>query len=151
MAELELTINNRNSTIDVEGNKPLLWFLRDELGLTGTKYGCGLAQCGACTVHLDGMAVRSCSLPVSSIGEREVTTIEGLAQDVDHPILKAWKEMNVPQCGYCQTRQIMNAMAFLRENKHPTDEEIDLAINGYICRCGSYYGIKKVIKNAKKN
>lgn len=151
MAEIKLTINNKNYNIDVEGNKPLLWILRDELGLTGTKYGCGIAQCGACTVHVDGKAVRSCSLPVSSIGKLEVTTIEGVTQDEDHPILKAWKEINVPQCGYCQTGQIMNAMAFLKDNKHPTHEEIDLAMNGNICRCGTYYRIKMAIKKAINN
>jgi isoquinoline 1-oxidoreductase alpha subunit len=151
MAELELTVNNKNYTIDVAGNKPLLWVLRDELGLTGTKYGCGIAQCGACTVHLDGKAVRSCLLPISSVGKREVTTIEGIAQDEDHPILKAWKEINVPQCGYCLTGQIMNTIAFLQENKHPTDEEIDLAMNGNICRCGTYYRIKKAFKKVINN
>ena len=146
MAEVELTVNNKNYTIDVEGNKPLLWVLRDELDLTGTKYGCGIAQCGACTVHLDGKAVRSCLLPISSVGQRKVTTIEGIAQVEDHPILKAWKEINVSQCGYCQAGQIMNVMAFLQENKHLTDEEIDFAMNGNICRCGTYYRIRKAIK-----
>lgn len=147
MAEIRLTINDKRHTVDVDGKKPLLWVLREELGLTGTKYGCGIAQCGACTVHLDGKAVRSCLLSVSAVGKNEITTIEGVAQDEDHPILKAWKEINVPQCGYCQTGQIMSAIAFLKENNHPTDEEIDKAMSGNICRCGTYYRIRKAIKS----
>jgi aerobic-type carbon monoxide dehydrogenase small subunit (CoxS/CutS family) len=133
--------------VDVDVDKPLLWILRDELGLTGTKYGCGIGQCGACTVHLNGTPVRSCGITVSTVGDGKITTIEKVAEDKNHPVLKAWEEINVPQCGYCQTGQIMSAIALLKINEHPTDVDIDNAMNGNICRCGTYYRIRKAIKS----
>ena len=143
-----IRINGEPYDIEVEKNKPLLWVLRDELGLTGTKYGCGIGQCGACTVHLNGTAVRSCGITISTVGDSDITTIEGLNQD--HPVLQAWEEVNVPQCGYCQTGQIMAAYALLKNNPNPSDEEINLAMNGNICRCGTYYRIRKAIKSMKQ-
>ncbi len=143
-----IRINGNTYDVESEGNKPLLWVLRDELGLTGTKYGCGIGQCGACTVHLDGTAVRSCSLTISVVGDSNITTIEGLNKD--HPILSTWEEVNVPQCGYCQTGQIMAAYALLKNNPNPSDEEINMAMNGNICRCGTYYRIRKAIKSMKQ-
>jgi aerobic-type carbon monoxide dehydrogenase small subunit (CoxS/CutS family) len=125
-----------------------LWVLRDHLNLVGTKYGCGIAQCGACTVHLNETAVRSCQLPISSVGSNKITTIEGLSDQGDHPVQKAWLEHDVPQCGYCQAGQIMNAAALLESNPNPTDDEIDTAMNGNICRCGTYTRIKAAIKTA---
>ena len=148
MANFNLNINGKQRQVEADPSTPLLWVLRDHLHLVGTKYGCGIAQCGACTVHLDGMAVRSCQLPVSAIGEQPVTTIEGLSEHGDHPVQKAWLEIDVPQCGYCQAGQIMTAAAFLKTHPDPTDEEIDAAMHGNICRCGTYTRIKKAVKTA---
>ena len=127
---------------------PLLWAIRDLVGLTGTKYGCGVGQCGACTVHLDGVAIRSCSTPVTAGVGKEITTIEGLAENGDHPVQQAWMDTDVPQCGYCQTGQIMNAASLLKTNPDPTDEEISIAMDGNICRCGTYNRIKEAVKLA---
>ncbi len=148
MASFNLNINGKQRQVEVDPSTPLLWVLRDHLHLVGAKYGCGIAQCGACTVHLDGMAVRSCQLPVSAVGEQPVTTIEGLSENGDHPVQKAWLEIDVPQCGYCQAGQIMTAAAFLQTHPNPSDEEIDAAMHGNICRCGTYTRIKKAIKTA---
>lgn len=150
MASYSLTINGEKKTIDVDPTTPLLWVLRDHLNMVGTKFGCGIAQCGACTVHLGGNAVRSCSIPVSAISGQEVTTIEGLSKNADHPVQKAWLEIDVPQCGYCQAGQIMSAAALLDRNPKPTDEEIESAMSGNICRCGTYVRIKEAIKTAIK-
>lgn len=147
-----LLINNQQYTVDEEPDTPLLWVLRDSLKLTGTKYGCGIAQCGACTVHLDGVAVRSCSVPVSSITTQHITTIEGLSSDDDlHPLQEAWVAEDVPQCGYCQTGQIMTAAALLSKKKRPNDREIEAAMQGNICRCGTYSRIQKAIKRVSEN
>ncbi|MDF2177258.1 (2Fe-2S)-binding protein [Aliiglaciecola sp. CAU 1673] len=145
-------LNDKNVEVDVQPDMPLLWVLRDLMGLTGTKYGCGMAQCGACTVHLDGTAVRSCTLPVSAVQGKSVTTIEGLSDDGDHPLQIAWAEHKVPQCGYCQCGQIMSAAALLSSNPKPDDTAIDNAMQGNICRCGTYPRIKAAIKSvaAKK-
>jgi len=148
MASYSLKINGKVHEVEVDASTPLLWVLRDSLGLVGTKYGCGIAQCGACTVHLGDDAVRSCSLPVSSVGDQEVTTIEGLSENGDHPVQKAWLEVDVPQCGYCQAGQIMSASALLKQNPNPSDEQINTAMNGNICRCGTYVRIHKAIKIA---
>ena len=148
MALFTLTVNARVCKADVEGDTPLLWVLRDHLGLVGTKYGCGIAQCGACTVHLDGKAVRSCVLPISAVGEAKVLTIEGLSVEGDHPVQKAWDEVDVAQCGYCQAGQIMTAASFLSEKPNPSDEEIVVAMSGNICRCGTYHRIKEAVKLA---
>ena len=148
MAQINLTINGTKQTLDIDPNTPILWALRDHLDLVGTKYGCGIAQCGACTVIMDGNAVRSCSVPVSAAEGAEITTIEGLSEDGDHPVQKAWMEHDVPQCGYCQAGQIMSAGALLEKNSNPSDEDIDTAMNGNICRCGTYVRIKKAIKTA---
>jgi len=145
---ITLNINNKNYTVDVDPETPLLWVLRDTLGLVGTKYGCGIAQCGACTVHLNGQAVRSCVTRVSSAAGRKVVTIEGLSEKNDHPLQKAWLELDVPQCGYCQGGQIMSAAVLLRENKNPTEKDIDNAMIGNICRCGTYLRIRKAIQLA---
>ena len=145
---ITLNINNKNYTVDVDPETPLLWVLRDTLGLVGTKYGCGIAQCGACTVHLNGQAVRSCVTRVSSAAGRKVVTIEGLSEKNDHPLQKAWLELDVPQCGYCQGGQIMSAAVLLRENKNPTEKDIDNAMVGNICRCGTYLRIRKAIQLA---
>ena len=150
MASLKLNINGEKKQVDVDPNTPLLWVLRDNLNLVGTKYGCGLSQCGACTVHLNGAAVRSCVLPVSAVINQPITTIEGLSENGDHPVQKAWLEEDVSQCGYCQPGQIMSAVALLKNNSNPTDEEIDLAMSGNICRCATYVRIKKAIKTASK-
>lgn len=144
MASYTLTINNQSFTVDASPDTPLLWVLRDELELKGTKFGCGKAQCGACTVHLNGTAVRSCSLPVSAV-KGKITTIEGLSPDGSHPLQKAWVELDVPQCGYCQAGQIMSASALLAKKPKPTDTDIDTAMSGNICRCGTYSRIKKAI------
>lgn len=148
MAVINLKINGKTQQVDADPATPMLWVLRDHLKLVGTKYGCGIAQCGACTIHLNGTAVRSCQLPVSAVGEQEVTTIEGLSEKGDHPVQKAWLEHDVPQCGYCQTGQIMTAAALLEKTPNPTDEEIESAMNGNICRCGTYLRIKAAVKTA---
>ena len=145
---IKLTINKKLYEVDVDPATPLLWVLRDTLGLLGTKYGCGMAQCGACTVHLNGNAMRSCVLPVSSVGTQEVTTIEGLSEKGDHPVQQAWADIDVAQCGYCQTGQIMSAAALLKKNSNPSEEEIINAMQGNICRCGTYLRIRKAVKKA---
>jgi len=150
MAVFNLTINNEDYKVDVDPQMPLLWVIRDFAGLTGTKYGCGIAQCGACTVHLDGNAVRSCSIPVSSVAGQKVVTIEGLSKNGDHPLQLAWEEADVPQCGYCQAGQIMSAAALLKDKPQPTDQDIDNLMSGNICRCGTYNRIKKAIHLAAK-
>jgi len=151
MASYALNINGKTYNVDVDSDMPILWVIRDTLGLVGTKYGCGIAQCGACTIHLDGNAARSCSIPVSKIGEKQITTIEGLSEDGTHPVQEAWVEHDVPQCGYCQAGQIMSASALLKENKSPSDTEISQAMSGNICRCGTYLRIRKAVKTASKN
>lgn len=148
MATFNLNINGKTHLVVVDPNTPMLWVLRDHIKLVGTKYGCGIAQCGACTVHLGDNAVRSCQLPVSAVGEQKITTIEGLSEHGDHPVQKAWLEIDVPQCGYCQAGQIMSASALLKRNPNPSDEEIESSMNGNICRCGTYTRIKKAIKTA---
>ncbi|MCW3081789.1 MAG: iorA1 [Segetibacter sp.] len=148
MAIFKLHINGTEHQVDVAEDTPLLWVLRDHLGLVGTKYGCGIAQCGACTVHFNGVATRSCVLPVSSVGSTKVTTIEGLSPSGDHPLQSAWNEVDVPQCGYCQAGQIMTAAALLKQTPHPTTEEIEGAMNGNICRCGAYHRIREAVKLA---
>lgn len=148
MAEFNVTINGKNHKVDVDPDTPLLWVLRDHLKMVGTKYGCGITQCGACTVHFNGSAVRSCRLPISSAADNEITTIEGLSENGDHPVQKAWLEHDVPQCGYCQAGQIMSASALLNRNPNPSDSEIENAMNGNICRCGTYTRIKAAIKSA---
>lgn len=150
MATINLNINGKKQAVDIDPKTPLLWVLREHLNLVGTKYGCGVAQCGACTVHLEGKAVRSCSLPVSAVANKKVTTIEGLSEKGDHPVQKAWIEHDVAQCGYCQTGQIMSAAALLKANPSPTDEQIDAAMSGNICRCGTYLRIREAIKTASK-
>jgi isoquinoline 1-oxidoreductase alpha subunit len=145
----ELNVNGRGLSVEgVDPKTPLLWILRDHLGLTGTKFGCGMAQCGACTVHVDGTPTRSCSVPVGTLADKKVITIEGLSSDGSHPLQLAWSEHNVPQCGYCQTGQIMNAAGLLAKTPNPTDEEIDEAMSGNICRCGTYQRIRQAIKTA---
>jgi isoquinoline 1-oxidoreductase subunit alpha len=148
MALFTLQVNGKQVKVDADPQVPLLWVLRDQLKLTGTKYGCGVGQCGACTVHLDGQSVRSCLQPVSSIGNMEITTIEGLSEDGSHPVQQAWIEEDVPQCGYCQAGQLMTAAALLAENPKPSDEQIKAAMNGHLCRCGTYLRILKAVKNA---
>jgi|SRR5690606_5933821 len=147
MATIKLTVNRKTYQVDVDPQMPLLWVLRDFIGLTGTKYGCGIAQCGACTVHIGDAAVRSCSIPVESVADQQITTIEGLSEDGDHPVQEAWATVDVPQCGYCQTGQIMTAAALLMKNPKPTDEEINATMTN-ICRCGTYTRIKQAIKLA---
>ena len=151
MAVYNLKINKKEYQVDVHPSTPMIWVLRDHLNLLGTKYGCGIAQCGACTIHLDGRAVRSCITFVDSVGEKEITTIEGLSENGDHPVQQAWLEHDVAQCGYCQPGQIMSATALLNANPSPTDEEIETAMNGNICRCGTYTRIKAAIKTAAKS
>lgn len=148
MAGTHLVVNGQSHEIDVAGETPLLWVLRDTLGLTGTKYGCGMGLCGACTVHLEGDAVRSCQTPVGSVGSRKVTTIEGISPDRSHPLQRAWIAEQVPQCGYCQSGQIMQAAALLTRTPHPTREEINRAMNGNICRCATYQRIRRAIQRA---
>ncbi len=145
MPTYQLKINGKNLQAEADSDTPLLWVLRDNLGLVGTKYGCGIAQCGACTVHLNGVAVRSCSLPISAVGAKAVTTIEGLSEKGDHPIQQAWNEVDVAQCGYCQAGQIMTAAALLGKKSKPTDQEIETAMNGNICRCGTYHRIHEAV------
>jgi isoquinoline 1-oxidoreductase alpha subunit len=150
MATFQVKVNGQAHTVDVLPDTPLLWILRDDLGLTGTKYGCGIAQCGACTVFLDGQPLRSCSLPVSAVGSGEVTTIEGVSGREAEAVQRAWVARDVPQCGYCQSGQVMSAIALLREIKRPTDEDIDLAMNGNICRCVTYVRIRAAIHDAAR-
>lgn len=151
MAKFTLAINGETKEVNVAEDTPMLWVLRDHLNLVGTKYGCGMAQCGACTIHLDGNATRSCVLPVSAVGDKKITTIEGLSKNGTHPVQKAWLEHDVAQCGYCQAGQIMSASALLDKNSNPTDAEIEAGMNGNICRCGTYTRIKKAIQTAAKN
>ena len=151
MAKYNIKINGTTKVVDVDPTTPMLWVLRDTLNMPGTKYGCGIAMCGACTVHLNGMAMRSCQLPVSAVGSQEITTTEGLSEDAAHPVQKAWLEHDVAQCGYCQSGQIMSAVALLKNNPTPNDEDIEAAMSGNICRCGTYLRIKEAIKTAAKN
>ena len=148
MASISLSINGEETTIEVDPKMPLLWAIRDYVGLTGTKFGCGIAQCGSCTVHIDGEPVRSCTFPSSAAEGKTITTIEGLSENNDHPVQQAWIQEQVPQCGYCQSGQIMNAAAFLEKNPNPSDQDIDEAMKGVLCRCGCYPRIKKAIKTA---
>jgi isoquinoline 1-oxidoreductase subunit alpha len=148
---VSLNINGKTHTLDVSEDMPVLWVLRDIVGLTGTKFGCGVAQCGACMVHLDGEAVRSCITKVKRAVGKKIITIEGLSQHNDHPVQKAWQEIDVPQCGYCHSGQIMAAAVLLRENPSPTDEDIDLAMAGNLCRCGTYSRVRKAIKAAAES
>src|ERR1700748_2922736 len=145
---ISLNVNGQNHSIDADPNMPLLWAIRDILGLTGTKFGCGAAQCGACTVHLNGQAVRSCVTKIGRAAGQNVVTIEGLSKNNDHPLQIAWNEVNVPQCGYCQSGQLMSAAVLLRENPNPTDEDIDNAMSGNICRCGTYQRVRAAIHKA---
>ena len=145
---ISFNLNGADTRVDVDADMPLLWLLRDTLGLTGTKFGCGVALCGACTVHLEGAAVRSCVTPVSAVRGRKVTTIEGLSRDNSHPLQRAWIELDVPQCGYCQSGQIMSAAALLAQTPQPSDAEIDTAMSGNICRCGTYQRIRAAIHRA---
>lgn len=151
MPTYNIDINGKKQQVEVADDTPMLWVLRDHIKLVGTKYGCGVAMCGACTIHLDGVAVRSCQVPVSTVEGKSITTIEGLSENGDHPVQKAWLEMDVPQCGYCQAGQMMNAAALLDSNPNPSDEEIESAMSGNICRCGTYTRIKKAIKIAAAN
>ena len=145
---IQLKVNGVSHDLDVEPDAPLLWVIRDEIGLTGTKFGCGIAQCGACTVHVNGQALRSCVTPVSSVAGAEITTIEGLSPDGSHPLQQAWCDHDVPQCGYCQAGQIMTAAAFLKNNPSPSDEDIEGAMAGNLCRCGTYLRIRNAVKDA---
>ena len=146
MSNIAITVNEKRCAIDATPDTPLLWVLRDTLGLTGTKYGCGLGLCGACTVHLDGVAVRACQTPLGSVGTKRITTIEGLSSDRSHPIQRAWIAEQVPQCGYCQSGQIMQAASLLAKNPRPSKEEVDEAMSGNICRCGTYQRIRSAIQ-----
>ncbi|WNH12798.1 (2Fe-2S)-binding protein [Thalassobellus suaedae] len=150
MPTFNLKINDKIYTVEADMDTPLLWVLRDQLNLLGTKYGCGLGQCGACTIHVEGVATRSCLLQVSQASGMNITTIEGLSEKGDHPVQKAWIEHDVPQCGYCQAGQIMSAVSLLKNNPNPSDKDIDAAMNGNICRCGTYIRIKQAIKTASK-
>jgi aerobic-type carbon monoxide dehydrogenase small subunit (CoxS/CutS family) len=151
MKTLSISINGKTHEVNADPSTPMLWILRDHLDMTGTKFGCGIAQCGACTVHLDGVAVRSCQLPIAAINDQEVTTIEGLSENGDHPVQQAWLEHDVPQCGYCQAGQIMTAAALLKQNPNPNDQEIENAMHGNICRCGTYTRIKAAVKTASNS
>ncbi len=151
MASYSISVNGKTQTVEVDSSTPLLWVLRDHLQLVGTKYGCGIAQCGSCTIHVGDIAVRSCQFPVSSVGNQKITTIEGLSEHGDHPVQEAWKKEDVAQCGYCQSGQIMQAAALLKSNPNPSDEDIESVMNGNICRCGTYTRIKKAIKTAAQN
>lgn len=151
MALFQLNVNGTTHELDIDPSTPILWVLRDHLNLVGTKYGCGIAQCGACTIHLNGVAVRSCQLPISAVGNNALTTIEGLSEKGEHPVQKAWIEHDVPQCGYCQAGQIMSASALLAANPNPSGEEIESAMNGNLCRCGTYTRIKAAIKTASNS
>jgi isoquinoline 1-oxidoreductase alpha subunit len=148
MEKFTITVNNQTYQVEVDSSTPILWVLRDHLQLVGTKYGCGIAQCGACTIHLNGQAMRSCQLPIAAVGDQKITTIEGLSKNLDHPVQKAWKEEDVAQCGYCQAGQIMQVAAMLKEYPNPTDEDIDQFMQGNLCRCGTYQRIRKAIKTA---
>ena len=148
MAIFSLRVNGKVLQADVDPATPVLWVLREHLNLVGTKYGCGVAQCGACTILLDDVAVRSCTLPVSAVAKKAITTIEGLSENGDHPVQKAWLDLDVSQCGYCQTGQIMTAVALLKKNPHPTDAQIELSMNGNLCRCGTYLRIKEAVQKA---
>jgi len=148
MAKFQLKVNGKALNVDADPTTPVLWVLRDHLDLVGTKFGCGVGSCGACTIHLNGRALKSCQLPVSAVGTQEITTIEGLAAAGDHPVQKAWLELDVAQCGYCQTGQIMAAASLLKSKPNPTDEDIDNFMSGNICRCGTYTRIKAAIKKA---
>lgn len=150
MPTYQFKVNGKSHSVEAAENTPLLWVLRDELNLVGTKFGCGIAQCGACTVHLEGNAVRSCSLPIASVGDQAITTIEGLSEDGSHPVQQAWKEIDVPQCGYCQAGQMMTASAFLAKNPDPSEDEIKNAMHGNICRCATYNRIYKAVTVAAK-
>ena len=150
MASIELTVNGAKRSVDVDPDTPLLWVLRDDLGLTGTKYSCGMSICGACTVHIDGEPMRSCVEPVSAVVGRQITTIEGLSPGVSHPLQQAWINLDVPQCGYCQSGQIMTAAALLAENANPSDTDIDEAMSSVLCRCGTYQRIRSAIHLAAK-
>jgi isoquinoline 1-oxidoreductase alpha subunit len=150
MPAYTLSINGKNYPVEADPQMPLLWVIRELAGLTGTKFGCGMAQCGACTVHLKGDPVRSCSIPVSAVAGQSITTIEGLSTDNSHPIQKAWIAEQVPQCGYCQSGMIMTVTALLKRTPHPTDDDIDAAMQGHICRCGTYPRIRKAIKTAAR-
>jgi isoquinoline 1-oxidoreductase subunit alpha len=150
MANFQLNVNGKKIAVDLEEDTPLLWVLRDHLGLVGTKYSCGIAQCGACTVHVNGEATFSCVMPISSVANDKITTIEGLSEDGQHPVQKAWNEVDVAQCGYCQAGQIMNAAAFLKKNPKPTMDEIENAMNRNICRCGTYHKIREAVALAAK-
>ena len=151
MATFNLKINGKNKEVDVDPKTPMLWVLRDTLGMVGTKYGCGIAACGACTIHVDGTAMRSCQMPVSKVKDQAITTIEGLSENGTHPVQQAWLKHDVPQCGYCQAGQIMSAASLLNDNSNPSDADIDTAMHGNICRCGTYTRIKAAIKTAAKN
>lgn len=142
---IQLTVNQKKYEVDVSPQMPLLWVIRDVLGLTGTKYGCGIAQCGSCTIHLNGKAIRSCVTPVAAAVDKNITTIEGLSPDDSHPLQRAWLQADVPQCGYCQSGQLMSAAVLLKANPNPTDRDIDTAMSGNICRCGTYPRIRKAI------
>jgi len=150
MPTYTLNINSKSVTVNAESDTPLLWVLRDELDLKGTKFGCGISQCGACTVHLNGTAVRSCSLPISAASKGKITTIEGLSPDGTHPLQQAWMELDVPQCGYCQSGQIMSAVALLSETPKPTDDDIDAAMSGNLCRCATYHRIRAAIHESAR-
>lgn len=151
MSVFQLSVNGERFSVEAAADMPLLWVLRDFLELTGTRFGCGQGLCGACTIHLDGMPVRSCSLPISAVGKKKITTIEGIASDGLHKVQEAWIAEQVPQCGYCQSGQIMSAVALLRDNPNPDDADIDAAMQGNICRCGTYDRIRKAIKRAAAN
>ncbi len=150
MQQYTLNVNGKPYQVTADEDTPILWVLRDELNLTGTKYGCGIAQCGACTIHVDGNALRACIMPVSAIGDKAITTIEGLSEDGSHPVQQAWVKHDVPQCGYCQSGQIMTAAAFLKKNPQPSEEEIKGAMHGNICRCGTYNRINAAVKTASE-
>nr|WP_295204619.1 (2Fe-2S)-binding protein [Sediminibacterium sp.] len=150
MAIIKLHVNGKEKEVDVDPLTPVLWVLRDHLDLPGTKFGCGVAACGACTIHIDGLPVRSCQLPVAGVGTKKITTIEGLSDNNTHPVQAAWIEEQVPQCGYCQSGQIMAAVALLQKKKSPTDADIDTAMQGHICRCGTYPRIREAIKKASQ-
>jgi len=151
MAKMNLKVNGKNYEVDVVPSTPVLWVIHDHLNLVGTKFGCGVGACGACTIHLNGRAIKSCQLPVSAVRTQEITTIEGLSETGEHPVQKAWLEQDVAQCGYCQTGQIMAAASLLKTKPNPTDAEIEAAMTGNICRCGTYLRIKKAIQTAAKS